>query len=67
MVQTISAMSVLLALTAAITAQPATGDGPHALPTDGPMVQIDQFYIDVYEYPNVSGTPPTVNVTYGEA
>ena len=55
MVQTISAMSVLLALTAAIAAQPATGDGPHTLPPDGPMVQIDQFYIDVYEYPNVSG------------
>ena len=37
------------------------------LPPDGPMVQIDQFYIDQYEYPNALGTPPTVNVTYGEA
>ena len=67
MKQTVSAMFVLLALTAVIAAQSATGDGPHTLPPDGPMVQIDQFYIDVYEYPNALGTPPTVNVTYGEA
>ena len=67
MKQTVSAMFVLLALTAVIAAQPATGDGPHTLPPDGPMVQIDQFYIDVYEYPNALGTLPTVNVTYREA
>ncbi len=56
--------AVLLALTGALSAQeaPATATEP-----GGPMVRIDNFYIDVYEYPNQRGDLPTVDITYGEA
>ena len=52
----------------AVTVLPASAeDGDTTLPADDPMVQIDQFFIDVYEYPNTLGMRPRVNVTYGEA
>ena len=65
--QTIVAVIIYLVLVAATVLPASAEDGGTALPADDPMVQIDQFFIDVHEYPNAPGAYPRVNVTYGEA
>ena len=65
--QTIVAVTIYLVLVAAIVLPASAEDRGTALPADDPMVQIDQFFIDVHEYPNALGAYPRVNVTYGEA
>ena len=62
--QTIVAGVIYLVFGAATVPPASAKDGGTALPADDPMVQIDQFFIDVYEYPNAPGVYPRVNVTY---
>ena len=38
-----------------------------ALSAESAMVRIDNFYIDIYEYPNQLGSLPKVDITYTEA
>jgi formylglycine-generating enzyme required for sulfatase activity len=42
-------------------------ESPRPLLKDSGMVRIEEFYIDVYEYPNQQGLRPKVNVTWREA
>ena len=53
---------LLAALPAALTE--AGGQGP---PTTAGTVRVDDFWIDRYEYPNVKGEMPRVDVTWLEA
>jgi len=48
----------------ALSVQPGTTDGP-ACETES--VRVDGFFIDRYEYPNILGHLPLVNVTWEEA
>lgn len=59
--------AILLALTAPLSAQDSTQSAHPTPDVDDLMVQIDNFYIDIYEYPNGPGMLPTTNVTYGQA
>jgi len=43
------------------------GSQQDALLQDEGMALIDDFYIDIYEYPNQRGALPKVDITYGEA
>jgi eukaryotic-like serine/threonine-protein kinase len=43
------------------------GSRQDTLLQDEGMVFIDDFYIDIYEYPNQQGVLPKVNITYGQA
>ena len=56
--QTIVAGVIHLVFGAATVLPASAEDGTTALPADDPMVQIDQFFIDVYEYPNVPESTP---------
>ncbi len=63
----------LLGSTALLTAAAASDppqlrtDQRETLAADSGMVRIDNFYIDIYEYPNQQGVLPRVDITYGEA
>lgn len=68
MIQSVAATAILLALATTPWAQtlPASPSPPDST-GDGGMVLIDNFFIDVYEYPNQRGALPTVDVTFGQA
>ncbi len=68
MKQSLTATAILLALATAHWAQtaPAAPSTPDST-RDGGMILIDNFFIDVYEYPNRRGALPTVDVTFGQA
>ena len=46
---------------------PEPGRSPELAGDDAGMVRVDNFYIDVFEYPNRLGALPRVDVTWAEA
>ncbi len=56
-------MALLLSVS---TLQATAQEADEALADDG-MVPVDNFYIDIYEYPNQRGALPQVDVTFTEA
>jgi eukaryotic-like serine/threonine-protein kinase len=43
------------------------GQSEDTLPPQADMVYVENFYIDVYEYPNIKGSLPAVDVSWEEA
>ncbi|HJP31586.1 MAG TPA: formylglycine-generating enzyme family protein [Candidatus Latescibacteria bacterium] len=56
-----------LLLLVLISLLPATGGGQERLEEDAGQVRVGQFWIDRYEYPNIAGQTPRVDVTWEEA
>lgn len=59
--------TLYIALLLSLFAYRATAQEAEQVPRDVNMVRVDNFYIDIYEYPNQQGALPQVGITFSEA